>query len=44
MAISRDPELGEIYYARAICYQKMGKKDLAQADVQKAKSLGFNRQ
>ena len=42
-AIELNPNLGDNYYARSLCYNHNGKKDLALQDVQKAMALGFTR-
>ena len=40
-AIRLNTQSGEAYYYRAQCYNQMGNAAAAQADLQKAKSLGF---
>ncbi len=41
-ALEIDPDMGEVYYARSMCYAQKGNKGQALQDVQKAISLGFN--
>jgi len=41
-ALELNPQMGEIYYFRGMCYAAKGNNAQAQQDVQKSKALGYN--
>jgi Flp pilus assembly protein TadD len=41
-AVELNPQMGEIYYFRGLCYAAKGNNAQAQQDIQKSKALGYN--